>query len=219
MFALLAEWRAAQRTDLAPEVAATKLAWWRDEILRLRQGRPAHPIGRYLLASVDAAPSDWDPLERAVEAAAHPVGGATVDAAPDLEAHADALIGGPLRVAAMLATPSPERRAANPLAACTRAIAVGRFLADSAEDAAADPSRAGALRAEARRRFNAAVDALPADARSRHRGLLVLAVLEAHHSSAPRPTAVAPARLSDVFLAWRTARRAARAPSRSPEIP
>ena len=222
IFAMLAEWHAALRTDLAPPVAATKLAWWRDEIQRLRQGRPVHPIGRYLLASVDESPIDWDPLERAVEAAAQRIGDARLETDPDLEDRADALIGGPLRVAARLGARSEERGGEHParaLEACTRAIAVGQILAHAAEDAAGDPTRADALRTEARRRFVAAVDALPPNARSRHRELLVLAVLEAHHSRTPRPAAAVPARLSDLFLAWRTARRAARTDPRTPEIP
>lgn len=222
IFALLAEWRATLRADLAPEVAATKLAWWRDEIHRLRHARPVHPIGRYLLASVEAAPNDWDPLERAVEAALQRIGGATFMAGSALENHADSLIGGPLRVAAMLSLESRERCAAHAvgaLEACTRAIAVGQFLAQAAEDTTGDPSRAAALRAEARRRYVDAAAALPPEARSRHRGLLVLAILEAHHSSIRRPASVTPTRLSDLFLAWRTARRAARADPRNPEIP
>ncbi len=221
IFALLAEWRATLHTDLAPEIAATKLAWWRDEVHRLRQARPAHPIGRYLLASVTATPNDWDPLERAVDAALQRIGDAAFTTPADLEDHADALIGGPLRVAAMLGVAARERSAAHAraLEPCTRAIAVGQFLAQSAADAAGDPDRAEALRAEARRRYVDAAAALPPELRARHRGLLVLAVLEAHHSSTRRLAAAAPTRLSDLFLAWRTARRAARADPRNPEIP
>jgi hypothetical protein len=220
IFALLAEWRATLQADIAPEVAATKLAWWRDEIQRLRQARPVHPIGRYLLASVTAMPSDWAPLERAIEAAARQAGGAVQGTAADRADHADALIGGPLRVAATLGVAARDR-AADPavraLEACTRAIAAGELLAPTA--AAGEPVHAGALRAAARREYVAAVDALPPVARARYRGLLVLAVLEAHHLSTDRPGTTMPARLSDLFLAWRTARRAARADPRNPEIP
>ena len=222
IFALLAQWRATLRADLAPEVAATKLAWWREEIQRLRQARPVHPIGRYLLASVAAAPDDWEPLERAVEAAARQIGGAVLDSATDRADHADALIGGPLRVAAMLGTGAGQRGAepaVRALGACTRGIAAGQFLAQMADAAAGEPTRAGALRAAARREYAGAIDALPPDARASQRGLLVLAVLEAHHLSSGRPVAATPARLSDLLLAWRTARRAVRAAPRNPEIP
>jgi len=35
-----------------PAVAAAKLAWWRDEVARLYEGTPAHPVTRALLAAV-----------------------------------------------------------------------------------------------------------------------------------------------------------------------
>ncbi len=219
VFALLAEWRATLHADVAPEVAATKLAWWRDEIQRLRQARPVHPIGRYLLASVTATPDDWEPLVRAIDAAARQAGGAMLDTAADRIEHADALIGGPLRVAATLAEKAVRRDVeptARALEACTRAIATGEFLTLTAAGA---PDQADALRAAARREYVAAVDALPTVARARYRGLLVLAVLEAHHLSTGRSDATMPARLSDLCLAWRTARRAARADPRTTEIP
>lgn len=50
-----------------PQLARIKLAWWRDEIARLYQGQPEHPVTRALLPVVRARniPGEW--LEEIVE--------------------------------------------------------------------------------------------------------------------------------------------------------
>ena len=55
VYALLAEWNALM--DPATEVSASqiKLAWWREEIQRLIERAPVHPICRYLAALPRAA--------------------------------------------------------------------------------------------------------------------------------------------------------------------
>jgi phytoene/squalene synthetase len=105
IYALLAEWRAL--LDPAVELAAAqlKLAWWREEIERLGRGAPVHPISRYIASIARAGPgaADFTPLEQTLEAAARQIGGAPLERAAELEAHAAALWAVPLATAARLA--------------------------------------------------------------------------------------------------------------------
>lgn len=103
MYALLAEWRAL--IDPAVELAAAhlKLAWWHEEIGRLGRGAPVHPISRYIASLPRAGAVDFTRLEKTLEAVARQIGGAPLEHAAELEAHASALWAEPLATAACLA--------------------------------------------------------------------------------------------------------------------
>jgi phytoene synthase len=139
MYALMAEWRAL--TDPGPDVgvAHLQLAWWRDEIARLAAGRAAHPITRYLADLPGAGTADFGLLADAVEAAAAQVAGAPLEHALELRAHAGALYGAPLLVAAQLGTSRPGAAPGDPgathsMRACIAALACALYLARAIAD-------------------------------------------------------------------------------------
>jgi 15-cis-phytoene synthase len=239
LHALTAELQAL--TDPATEIAAAelKLAWWREEIERLARGAPAHPIGRYLASLPGAASIEFRSLIPMVEAALRQVAGAPLERAADLEALA-APWGTPLRLAAAIAGASSDEereavhRSASALA-CAQYLAAGidgharaaragrvilpvdELLAAGIEDrdlAAAEPpvhlqSYLERLRGRAREHY-AAAGALPRALRASQRHVLILAAVGAAHLRERGPQ-----RWRDLFLAWSTARRAARGPGAS----
>jgi phytoene synthase len=107
IYALMAEWRALMDPGTEMSVAQTKIVWWREEMDRLAASSPLHPITRYLADFPRAAAIDFVPLMRTVEAAAAQVAGAPLERGEELEAHADALYGQPLLIAALLAGAIP----------------------------------------------------------------------------------------------------------------
>ena len=235
IYALAAEWRALTDPSIELGVAQVKLAWWRDELTRLIDGAPLHPITRYLAALPGATAADFTPLHRCLEACAAQVAGVPVEHAADLPSHAGALYGAPLFMAGILSAVPPDRPA---LDACLTALSVGEYLAKclvdyrrearagrmvfavdellSAEigndDLVADEPSPGLrayldeLRGKAARHFADAARALaPAD-RSPLRHLAVLAALGAKQLGR---RGGADFRVADLYNAWTAARRAA----------
>jgi phytoene synthase len=236
IFALGAEWQALLDPATESGVAHLKLAWWQEEMQRLRSGSPVHPISLYLASLPRAAAADFTPLLAAVNAAADQVGGVPFERGADLEPKSRALWGEPLALASQLSASVPDEAS---LHNCTGALAaadvlsrairnyrrdarVGRvpfaideLMAAGIENAdlAADPppphleSYLERLRERAALYFEMATQALPRAERRRHRHLLVLAALGLTHL---RGRAAAPQRrqLRDMLLAWTTARRA-----------
>jgi len=100
VYALLAEWRALMDPDTALAVAQIKLAWWHEEMRRLAEGAPVHPISRYLASQPRSKAADFVHLEKTVEAAAKHLAGAPLERGAQLEAHSGALRANPLIVAA-----------------------------------------------------------------------------------------------------------------------
>jgi phytoene synthase len=219
-----------------PGVVHLKLGWWQEEMHRLAQGSPVHPISRYLAALPRAAAVDFTPLLRAVQAAAVQVSGAPLERGADLVPLTQALWGEPLALASRLAADVPDETA---LRNCTTALAAADYLSRAIRDyrrearvgrvpfaidelleagvenadLAADspPPRLlgylGRLRAAAAGYFEAAAQALPRTQRSRHRHLLVLAALGCRHLVGQAPLPER-RRFKDMLLAWTTARRA-----------
>lgn len=235
IYALVAEWRALMDPSTETSVAHIKLAWWREEMHRLAAGAAVHPISTYLAALPRAAVVDFSPLVAAVEAAANQVGGAPLERAADLAPHAEALWGHPLTVAARLAGDTLDEVG---LRDCTGALAAADYLSraigsyrrdarfgrvpfaveellaadiDNADLAAGNPpprleQYLRHLRERAMRYFEIAAAALPRDRRAPLRHLLVLAALGSRHLTGRGPVRERSAR--DLFLAWKTARRA-----------
>jgi phytoene synthase len=181
---------------------------------------------------------DFTRLEKTLEATARQIGGAPLEHGALLEAHAAAVWAEPLAVAAGLADgPRPDlaeavHRAESALAAALylndaissyrRAARFGRvvfpvdeLLAANVEDAdlcAAEPpvhlqSYLEELRRRAARYCSRVGEALPPSEHAPMRHLLVLAALGARQASR-RQSGLEP--LRDLYLAWSTARRAAR---------
>ena len=125
LYALTAEWRALLDPGTESAVAQLKLVWWRDEIRRLAAGSPLHPITRRIAALPHAATAGLERLDASVDAAAAELAGVPLERADEVAAHADALYGIPLRIAARLA--GPERRP-DGVQACTAALAAAQYL-------------------------------------------------------------------------------------------
>jgi phytoene synthase len=235
IYALLAEWQALMDPATESSVAHLKLAWWSEEIQRLKRDSAVHPISTYLAALPRAAVVDFDPLLAAVAAAATQIGGAPLERGADLEPQCGALYGGPLTLASRLAADVPDAEA---LGNCTRALAAGEYLAKAIQlyrrelsagrvpfaidellaagidndDLAAVPPPAhlqgylDGLRERTSSYFETAAQALPPAQRGPQRHLLVLAALG--HKHLDRRSASGERRFKDMLLAWTTARRA-----------
>jgi phytoene synthase len=181
---------------------------------------------------------DFTPLEKTLEATARQIGGAPLERGADLEAHASALWAGPLAVAANFADEPPSaaaeavRRTESALAAALylddaissyrRAARFGRVVfpvdellaanVDNADLCSAEPpvhlqSYLEELHRRALQYYSQASEALPCSEHGSLRHLLVLAALGARRASRPQS---GPRPLRDLYLAWSTARRAAR---------
>jgi phytoene synthase len=238
IYALMAEWQALMDLGTEADVARIKLAWWGEEMDRLAQGSPLHPISRYLANLEGTAAIDWSPLMHPVAAAAAQVAGAPLERAAELQAHADALFGIPLLLAARLGgSGSPTAPAciaalaeaqylARALSAYGREARAGRILfpvdellaagVDNDDLAARDPPpRLNAylqrMREHADRYFAKAAAALVPRERPPLRHLLVLATLGAKHLNRRERRAGSDFRLADLYNAWTAARRAAAA--------
>ena len=238
IYAVCAEWQALTDPATDVSVACLKLAWWREEMLRLAARSPVHPLSVYLAELPHAAAVDFSPLIAAVDAAAAQVSGVPLECSADLLPQSQALWGGPLMLASQLAGHGAGDTG---LGECTRALAAARYLSAAIRDyrrqanagrvpfavdelmaegignddllaASPPPHLCGyleLLRVRAARLFDSAPRELSREQRLRHRHFLVLAALGADRLHARAPSA-ARARLSDMLLAWNTARRAGR---------
>jgi phytoene synthase len=132
VYALLAEWRALLDPAVEPAAARLKLAWWHEEIGRLGRGAPVHPISRYIASLPCAGDVDFTGFEKTLEAAARQLGGAPLERAAELEAHAAALWAEPLAMAARLAgepgRASPAPASAEAVHRAETALAAGEYL-------------------------------------------------------------------------------------------
>jgi phytoene synthase len=238
IYALLAEWQALTDPGIEASAGRMKLAWWQEEIYRLIAGTPVHPIGVYLASLPRAGEVDFGPLALAIQASVAECSGVPLERAAELDAHASALRALPLEVASRLAAADADASGlqnslralavADYLARTTRdyrrearlgrvVFAVDELLAAGVDNAdlCADPPPENLanyllqLRARAAQSYGTAAQALPAECRSQHRHLLILAALGLKHLQR-RTTALESPRVQDMLLAWSTARRAQR---------
>jgi len=240
VFALLAEWRALIDPSTPPDVARIKLLWWRDEVQRSASGSPLHPISRFIVQMPRARSTNLLELLSVIDAATRHVDGAPLERGVELAAHADALGGTPLRVAADLSGP---RRADSELGECTAALAAGDYLSRAVAGHRRD-SRAGRILFPVDELLAAGIDNddLTADASpprllayletQRHRAdvsyaraaavlrpaerpelrhLMVFAALGAGHLRRRVDPSRADFRFADLYNAWSAARRGAAA--------
>jgi 15-cis-phytoene synthase len=217
IYALGAEWQALTDPATESSVAHLKLAWWQEEMQRLAAGSAVHPISGYLAALPRAGSVDFTPLLTAVTAASAQVSGVPLERGADLEPQAQALWGGPLTVASLLAADVHEETS---LRECTRALGAAAYLSRALRDyrrearvgrvpfaidelmaagvenadLVADPppphlqSYLDGLRTRAARCFKSAAEALPPAQRSQQRHLLVLAALGREHLQGLEPS-------------------------------
>ena len=131
IYALQAEWNALTDPRTERSAALIKLSWWQEEMRRLSESTPVHPISLYLAGLPGASPSVFTPLVAAIDAAAVEVSGAPLEQASDLEPHAQRLRANPLRVVAALSAAgqiTPESEDAG-VQECCGEIAVADYLA------------------------------------------------------------------------------------------
>ena len=236
VYALLAEWSALTDPASEPSAARIKLAWWQEEIRRLRAGAPIHPIGAYLLSLPRAADVDFAPLARSVDAAVAETNGAPLERGAELKTQASALRALPLVLVSRLAAADFDDAG---LGRCVEALAVAEYLAralrdyrrearlgrvpfpvdellaagiDNASLCAAQPTTQlqhylQQLRDRAAEHYESAARALPAACRAQQRHLLVLTALGLRHLK-QRSATFESLRVQDMLLAWSTARRA-----------
>jgi phytoene synthase len=136
VYALLAEWRALMDPATDASVAEIKFSWWREEIERLANGVPVHPISRYLAQWPRARAPVLEQLTGSIDAALTQIARVPLETSAELAPHADRLYGAPLRVAAELAgwdtmSDSPGALA---LQDCTAALALSEYLMRSVAD-------------------------------------------------------------------------------------
>ncbi|MEO7209158.1 MAG: squalene/phytoene synthase family protein [Steroidobacteraceae bacterium] len=237
VYALLAEWNALMDPGTEASASRIKLAWWQEEIQRLIDRRPIHPICRYLAALPRAGEADFTPLSHAVDASLAELSGVPLERSADLEPHSWALRAAPLGLASRLASDGRPDEAA--LENCLRALAKADYLARVTRDCrrqarhgrvpfaveellaagldnsdlCADQAPAKLenylqqLRVRASRSYETAALALPETCRARQRHLLVLAALGLKHLQR-RTSNLESVRVQDMLLAWSTARRA-----------
>jgi 15-cis-phytoene synthase len=236
IFALLAEWNALIDPTTERSAAQIKLDWWQEEVRRLVDGVPIHPIGIYLASLPRATAVDFSPLISAIDAAVREINGAPLERAADLALQACALRANPLAVASRLASDDPDEPA---LSECIEALAIADYLSRSVRDyrrearfgrvpfpvdellaegiensdlsAATPPARLDhylwRLREQAMHAYSTAEKTLPQSRRSQQRHLLVLAALGRKHLQKGAPS-LKTRGLQDLLLAWRAARRA-----------
>jgi phytoene synthase len=240
MYALMAEWRVLMDPRTETAVAHIKLAWWREEMQRLADRKPAHPITRYVAAMPLAEAANLASLEQSVLAAAAQVTGAPLERATELAAHSFSLYGIPLRIAGQLgglddgsgetclahlasaeyvvrtvADYRSECRAGRVPFPVDELLAAGIEDADLSADEPPPPLQhyLVQLRTRAAGHFadaKVAMDSAAPAARARQRHLSILAELGIKHLNQRRSPASADFRLSDLYNAWSAARHAAR---------
>lgn len=237
VYALQAEWNALLDPRAEPSAAQIKLGWWQEEMRRLTDSAPVHPISLYLAALPGATRGIFMPLIDAIDAAALEVSGVPLERTTDLAPHAQRLRANPLSVAADLSEPgAPSLATDTEFQACASALAVGdylrRSLGEYREEARAgrvpfvveelmaagidnaalaaerpDPPLSAYL-ASLRQRTLAQYAVAAASLPARlHRTQRHLLVLAALGSARLRQSP--PRTLGSLYLAWDTARRAA----------
>lgn len=125
----------------AHEVAHHKLHWWREEIARLAEGKPLHPLTRRLQAGSGAVA--WATLADLLDAAQLELGGIVADEVADLDKIDQRRHGTLQRLAAALLAGEPTPAA--PLQGLADALgrAVGRAAATTAPLQSARAGRLG----------------------------------------------------------------------------
>jgi 15-cis-phytoene synthase len=236
IYALLAEWSALIDPATERSAAQIKLDWWLEEVRRLVDGVPIHPVGIYLASLPRAAAVNFAPLTSAIGAAVRELNGTPLERAVDLASHACALRANPLVVASRLSIDDGDDPALNE---CISALAIADYVSRSVRDyrreahlgrvpfavdellaegiensdltAATPPARLEnylrRLRERAMHAYATAAQVLPPTRRSQQRHLLVLAALGRKHLQKGAPS-LEMRGLQDMLLAWRTARRA-----------
>lgn len=93
-------------------VAHARLAWWQQELERLADGRPQHPITRSLAAATGERPADWASLQQLLGAASLELARATFDDEGEFDTYLGAATAPLHALAATLAVDDTEASSA-----------------------------------------------------------------------------------------------------------
>ena len=131
-FALGAELRAIADARVDHGVAHLKLQWWREELLRLEQGQPRHPLTQAALAAA-AAGTAWRPFEDFVSCLELDLASSTYETEAELDRYL-ILAAGLHRALAQALVPGDECVARFAVAAgrCLRGVEIIRDLRQDA---------------------------------------------------------------------------------------
>ncbi len=132
--ALGAELRPIADARVDHGVAHLKLQWWREEMLRLEQGRPRHPLTQAALAAAGAG-SGWRPFEDLLSSLELDLASSTYETEPELDRYL-VLAAGLQRAMAQLLVTADKRvaRFASAAGQCMRGIEIIRDLRQDATD-------------------------------------------------------------------------------------
>ena len=132
IFALEAELRRIAEARIDHGVAHLKLHWWREEILRLEQGQPRHPLTQAALAAA-ASGTGWRPLLDLLSSLELDLACSTYETEAELDYYF-VLASGLQRAMAQLLASADERVAqiANAAGQCIRGIEIIRDLRQDA---------------------------------------------------------------------------------------
>jgi hypothetical protein len=186
-------------------VAHARLGWWREELGRLRAGRPLHPLTRQLHALAGDTP-DWARLDARLDAADLELAGVVPASLDELEALSLRSHGTLWQLNAEILAGGRSAELAGYGAALGAALGMLEHALDGA--AAALGGEAGALEA----RIGARLDAAEAIAPPRHRPVLAAGFVAGALARAAlaRAPAREPPAFVQLWIAWRAARRAVR---------
>ena len=84
---LASELSRAGRTPREPEVARSRVEWWNEELMRLAEGAPRHPLTLTLARLCDWYRSDFDLLEQMVKGAENEIGLGQIETDEELALH------------------------------------------------------------------------------------------------------------------------------------
>lgn len=209
LYAIDAEIAAAVRPGVEHAVSHAKLAWWRGEVDRLTAGRPEHPLCQALFRAAGPSPRYVRLHERLSAADLELVG-----FAPAGVEELDALLARSHGALQALAAELLAGRAEAALAAYGDALGRGLGLAEQLTRSDAPllgTLERGALNARAAAALACARAALPPTlARAQAHGLVRAALAAARLAHLARGRRAPPSPIPQLWLAWRTARRAGR---------
>ena len=194
------EWRLAVRAGVDHGLAHTKLAWWRTELGRLRDGTPAHPLTRALNGAA-AGPVAFSLLGDRLDAADLALGGFAPQSLPELEALSARSHGSLWQLAAALIAPASAAPVIAGAATLGRAFGLLAFQPHAA--APVPGIDAASLRQRVIALLDASEVALPAQGMPALGAFSVARALERS-----RLARGAPSRVVQLWSAWRAARLA-----------
>ncbi len=132
-FALEQQLHATAEARVDHQVSHLKLQWWREEIGRLEQGKPRHPLTQAGRSAAPAAGSGWRPVQDLLSSLELDLASTTYESETELDRYLD-LADGLQRMIAAVLVPS-DARAERFAGATGKAVRVIEIIRDLRQDA------------------------------------------------------------------------------------